>query len=135
MIIDSVLNTDEDGVLNETIKDLTSSYEGTVESIEVLRGTALVSVGDKVNVGDALIGAYMLGKTENVYPTYVVGKVTLLIKETFEYNFESVDDNIVKMAETTAKFHSTGEVVSVSSTVNNNNVKVEVIVRKIVNGS
>ena len=132
LVIDSVLNIDEQDILQENIKDVTSTRSGIVESVEVLRGTALVEKGDTVNVGDVLIGAYMIGKNEEVYPTYVVGKVSIITQETFEYDFDSVSEELIKIAESTAKFNASGEVVSAKTEVNGNTVKVVVDVRIII---
>ena len=62
-----------------------SSVEGKVTAINLLSGTAQVSVGDHVKVGDALINGYFL-KGEEKIETYALGEVEIEVEYTFIYH-------------------------------------------------
>ena len=135
LIVNSVLNVEGQGVLQQSIKDIVSDYSGVIDKIEVLRGTPLVNVGDSVSVGDKLVGAYVTSKEGEIFPTYVIASVVIITQEEFVFKFDSVSEELVKIAEMTAKFNCDGEVVGAKSIVIENTVKVIVSVKKIVDGS
>ena len=66
--------------------NIISSVNGKVTAINLLSGTALVSVGDKVKVGDVLIGGYFV-KDENKIQTYALGEIEILVD--FVYTYQS----------------------------------------------
>lgn len=112
LIINSVLSDKQPSVLNENTSSLVSEHNGVIESITVLRGTALVKVGDSVSKGTELVGAYLTGKEDKLYPTYVLARITIISTEArfIPYDGE-IDDNLLKSAEKVAEFESIGEVV------------------------
>lgn len=74
--------------------DLVSSVDGVVEEISVLRGTALVTLGQEVKKGDTLVGAYLTDKDGEVYKSFTVARVKILETLTFEYenaNFNNIE--------------------------------------------
>lgn len=79
-----VLSPEASGVVDTNRKELLSPADGIVESVTVLRGTALVSAGDAVKKGDALIGGYNEIK-DTVYETYVLGTVNILCVTEYTY--------------------------------------------------
>ncbi len=112
LIVDSVLSDKNPDVLGENSKDLVSGYKGIVESIKVLRGTALVNVGDSVEPNTILVGSYLLGKEDKTYPTYVLATVTIISTES---RFIKVDgeitEDLLKSAEKVAEFEQDSEVI------------------------
>ncbi len=134
VIINSVMQNGESEPLKKERKDLTSGVVGVVESISVLRGTPLVTVGEKVNKDTALIGAYVLGRDEKTFPTYVVGRVTVLEEKVRFYKIEYVDDDMVKTVEAIARFNESDEVASSEATVKEGGVEVKLTVRHIIIG-
>ena len=112
LIVDTVLSDKNPDILGENYGDLISGYDGIVESIKVLRGTALVNIGDSVKKDTVLVGGYLLGKDEKTYPTYVLATVTII---TSEQRFIKIDgeitDAILNSAEKVAEFEADGEVI------------------------
>lgn len=134
LIINSVMQNGESESLGQNVKDLVSEVKGVVESVNVLRGTPLVKEGDTVEIGTTLIGAYITGKEDKTYPTYIVGRVTVLEEKTKFYKTLYIDDETVNRIETILKFNENDEVVSVKSTVKEGGVEVVLTVRHIAQG-
>lgn len=82
--VNLVLSPEASGVVDTERKELVCPVDGVVESITVLRGTALVAAGDVVKKGDVLIGGYNEIK-DTVYETYVLGSVRVISSHTAEY--------------------------------------------------
>ena len=134
LIINSVMQKCELDTLNKNANDLVSEVKGVVESVNVLRGTPLVKKGDLIDIGTPLIGAYITGKEDKTYPTYIVGRITVLEEKLKFYKLEYINDDIIKTIETISKFNENDEVVSVKSTVKDGVVEVLLTVRHIVIG-
>ena len=99
-------------VLTENYADLVSGHKGVVESVKVLRGTALVSVGDSVDENTVLVGAYLLGKDDKTYPTYVLATVTIISSESRFIKVDGeVSNELLASAEKVAEFEVGGEVI------------------------
>jgi len=77
--------------------DLISPCDGVVESAVTLGGTLLKKSGEKVLVGEKLVGAYFVngeGENGSVTKTAVVAKVKLVCEKTFER--ESIQDGVAE---------------------------------------
>jgi hypothetical protein len=72
---------------------LKSTVSGVIESIKVYRGTALLTVGDKVNIGDTIVDGYVY-RNDKVCPINVVAKATILeeITKTYIFDKEGLED-------------------------------------------
>ena len=112
LIINTALSDKNDGVLSKNDSDIISNVKGVVESISVLRGTAIVKSGDIVNEGSLLVGAYITDKDGNTYPTYVVCRVVILEEKQKFFKSNNVDEAYIKNAIKTAEFLEDEEVVS-----------------------
>ena len=134
LIINSVMQKNEPESLGQNVKDVISEVKGVVESVSVLRGTPLVNKGDIIDIGTPLIGAYITGKEDKTYPTYVVGRITILEERTKFYKCLYIDDDTVKTIEPISKFNENDEVVTIKSTVKEGGVEITLIVRHIVVG-
>ena len=112
LIINSILSDKQPDILSENTESLVSEYYGVVESISILRGTALVKVGDTVEKGTELVGAYLTGKEDKTYPTYILARITIISTETRFIPYDNeITDNLLKSAEKVAEFESEGEVI------------------------
>ena len=112
LVVNTVLSDKDPDVLTENYADLVSGHKGVVESVKVLRGTALVSVGDSVDENTVLVGAYLLGKDDKTYPTYVLATVTIISSESRFIKVDGeVTDSLLSSAEKVAEFEVGGEVV------------------------
>lgn len=67
-------------------KNVVSPVDGKVVAINLLSGTALVSVGDSVKQGDVLIDGYFV-KDENKIETYALGEIEIMVD--FVYTYQS----------------------------------------------
>ncbi len=94
------LKTHNSNAVSGKSLELRASESGIVERVKVYRGTALVSVGDRVSQGDLLVEGYVDIK-ENRVQTGVLACVTLLKSQTFSYRLEGLekDDVAVMLAE------------------------------------
>ncbi len=63
---------------------IVSTVSGTIKAINLLSGTAIVSVGDEVKKGETLIEGYVL-KDEEKQLTYALGEVEIEAKYVFTY--------------------------------------------------
>ncbi len=134
VIINSIMQKGESEPLSKEQKDLISGVNGVVESISVLRGTSLVSVGYKVTKDTALIGAYILGRDEKIFPTYVVGRVTVLEEKVKFYKTQYIDDDTLKTVEAIARFSENDEVAFSEAVVKDGGIEVKLTVRHIIIG-
>ncbi len=130
LIVNSVLSNKNPDVLGETFGDLISGYEGVVESIKVLRGTALVSVGDLVTKDTVLVGGYLLGKDDVTYPTYVLATVTIISSESRFIKVDGeVTERLLSSAEKVAEFEADGEVISAKAEKTNGGIIINLKLR------
>ena len=129
VVIKTELSNTELKPLGKNVEDLTCQVDGVVESISVLRGTALVSVGDKVLKGTRLIGAYSIGKEEKTYPTYIVGRVTVIEEKVKFFKSDKFDENTLKTFVGVAKFLETNEVITYETKTDNKGVYVILKIR------
>lgn len=134
LVVDTALSTSEPEVLGKNACDLVSSCDGVIEEITVLRGTALVSAGQEVKKGDALVGAYILGKDDSVYNTFVIARVKILKKTEYFYKCNGASENNVSVAYALAEFNESGEIKYKSHEVVDGGVKVTLTVRITVYG-
>ncbi len=96
LVIDSAIATDKIDRLNGNVYFLTSDVFGTIEKINVYRGTALVKKGDYVKKGDLLVDGYMTIK-EQVVKINVLASLSIIAEEQFVYFSEA--DNEQEKAE------------------------------------
>jgi sporulation protein YqfD len=130
LIVDSVLSDKDPDVLGENYGDLVSGYDGIIESIKVLRGTALVSVGDSVTKDSVLVGAYLLGKEDKTYPTYVLATITIISEEQRFIKVDSeITDALLKSAEKVAEFEADGEVICAKAEKTNGGIIINLKLR------
>lgn len=109
--VNLVLSPEAEGVVDTGKKQLVSPVSGTVESVTVLRGTALVRAGDTVSAGDVLVAGYNEIK-DTVYETYVLASVNLLTEESYEYiGGEGEEDAALAFAAAQARYEIAGEEV------------------------
>ena len=134
LVIDTALSSSEPEVLGKNACDLISSCDGVVEEITVLRGTALVSTGQRVKQGDVLVGAYLLGKDDSVYDTFVIARVKILKKSEYFYKCNGASEKDVSIAYALAEFNSSGEIKDKSHEIVDGGVKVTLTVRVTVYG-
>ncbi len=74
-----------------------STCSGRVESIKVYRGTAVVSVGQTVSVGDLLVAGFVDIKEQRV-ETGVLASITIIETKSFSYRLEGVDKKEIALA-------------------------------------
>ncbi len=132
--INVISSSNNETVLNKNSIDLVSPVKGKIESISVLRGTALVSLGQDVLVGTPLIGAYMVGKEDKIFPTYIVGRITVLEEKVKFYKITNVEGDAIKTIEAIAKFNENDEVVSIKSNIKNDGVEIVLTIRHVIVG-
>lgn len=110
--------------VSEREKNLFSPIAGRVESVAVVRGTALVSEGDEVSKGQILIAGYALsGEGENAVrrEVYPVGRVSLLAEDTFVYRSEEKSESALEKAYAAALIGFEGEAVEQAADVSEEN--------------
>lgn len=132
--INVVSSENNDTLFNKNSTDLLCPVNGVVESVSVLRGTALVEKGQEVSVGTPLIGAYTIGKEDKIIPTYIVGRVTVLEKKVKFYKLSTVNEENIKTAEAILKFNENDEVVSISSRSVDGGIEVLITIRHVIVG-
>lgn len=81
---------------------LISNVKGIIEDIKVYRGTAVVSVGDRVEEGSILVDGYVIIKEQEVKVNVIA---SASIKVEFNYTYVSEKDNEEEMASLQAQFH------------------------------
>ena len=119
--------------LSKNTSDIKTEVSGIVEEVSVLRGTALVKEGDKVSVGDTLVGAYILGKEEDEkYKTFTVARVKVLETLTVEYSDRVINDREIELCYALSEFNvKSGEVVSKSHKIEGDKIVVTLVVRHV----
>ncbi|MBR6737317.1 MAG: sporulation protein YqfD [Clostridia bacterium] len=132
LVVNAELSTVPPTVIGENKNDLLSKYNGVIEEIAVLRGTALKQKGDLVLVGDVLVGSYQVGKNGDKYPTFVIARVKILVTEEYFYSLENPTEDDARAYVKIAEFTSGGEAVKTSYEIKNNGVKVTVTARYVV---
>lgn len=106
--VELVLAKEAAGVVDTEKKQLVTPVSGVVESITVLRGTALVRAGDAVAAGDVLAAGYNEIK-DTVYETYVLASASVLTEQVFEYvGGEGKEEAAVAFAEAAAPYEIVG---------------------------
>ena len=133
LVINAELVKDGESVTTPLTTDLTSDEDGVVESVKVLRGTALVKQGDIVTKGSVLIGAYLVSG-EETYPSSVLGVVTILTTEKYFFESKVFSNSIKQLSVKKAEFLTQNEVVSSVVTEQTNGYEVVLTVRKIYSG-
>ena len=134
LIIDCQLNSGYIEPFNKESGDIVSSYNGVIESIVVLRGTAVKRVGESVKKGEAIVKAYMTDLNGLEHPTFVVARISIIESNEFTFTLKEVDDNSVLLAKKTAEFNAQGEIVKSDTQINGNEITVTVFVRRILYG-
>ncbi len=134
LVINTYLSTSKEDPLNSNGKEIISNFNGVIESISVLRGTALKTVGETVSKGEVIVGAYITDKDGETYPSYVIARVAVITSETKTFTVNSVTEDAIKLAVKMAEFDVDGEVVSNKVTINENTINVTLTVRHILNG-
>lgn len=77
LYVSTVDNTDDTPVIDYSqSRDIVASSSGTVTAISVVQGTAVVSVGQYVSVGDVLISGVRTYSDGTTTPIYAIGTVT-----------------------------------------------------------
>ncbi len=84
LYVESSLADNKIGVLSGKAQELVSSVEGVVEQIKVYRGTALVEVGQTVEVGTMLVSGEVEIK-EQIVNVNVLAVATVIYQKTREY--------------------------------------------------
>ena len=82
--IELVLSENPPEIIDGNVDKLIALESGTVESVKVYRGTALVSSGDRVNAGDVLVDGLMTIKEQTVIVN-VIATVTVISEKEFLY--------------------------------------------------
>ncbi|MBO7149924.1 MAG: sporulation protein YqfD [Clostridia bacterium] len=104
LLVDLALATDNVDRLDGNVYSLTSAVNGTIEKINVYRGTALVKKGDYVNKGDLLVDGYMTIKEQTV-KINVLASLSIIAEEQLLYS--SKKDNEQEKAELLARANFT----------------------------
>ena len=129
LVIKAELGAYPPTVLDKQTENLVSLYDGVIEEIAVLRGTALKSVGDKVSKGDELVGAYVVKKDESIYQTFIIARVKILATEKYFHPCENPSIEDARSALVIAEFLSDGEVTKKSYEICEGGVEVTLTVR------
>ena len=110
LVIDSVLDSTPSVQPILAVSNVVCERDGVVESVKVLRGTALIKVGDSVKKGDTLIGAYTV-IDEKQYSALALGVVTILATETYNFETKIFSQAFLNASIQKAKFLTDGEAV------------------------
>lgn len=84
IIAEAYLAKDETKPIDLRKENLVSPTAGVVTGVNVLSGTPLVAVGDRVEKGTALIGGYYLSGEKKI-STYALGEIELECEFTYDY--------------------------------------------------
>ncbi len=84
LVVELALASTDNAKVDHTVTELRTDVYGEVTSLRVHRGTPLVSVGDKVNEGDLLVGGFTQTK-EGEIPINVLATVVVLAEYHHEY--------------------------------------------------
>ena len=135
LIINAELSSSPNKPLAKYDGDLTSSVDGVVEEISVLRGTALVAVGQEVKKGDVLVGAYLTDKDGEVYESFTVARVKILETVDFEYDGTTFSDREIELCYALSSFKlNGGEVADKSHKIIDGKIVITLTVRHILYG-
>lgn len=102
LVIEAVAVIGESIPLNERKQRITSPVGGVVRRISRYGGTAVVSVGDKVNVGDLLIDGFF-EKDGVRYETDAVGDVEIAVNAEFVYKADGEGREFANKAKVVAE--------------------------------
>lgn len=91
---------------------IVSPVDGVVRALNCLSGTAKVSVGDAVKVGDLLISGCFTNKNGEEFTTYALGEVCLVKTVVYEYQAAEHSELYRSRAVFLAKESAEGEVES-----------------------
>lgn len=80
----------EGGKILTGVRTLSCDCDGVVESIKVYRGTAVVTVGQSVGVGDALVEGYAT-VNETIVPLDVIASVSIITERKIFYESDRED--------------------------------------------
>ena len=134
LVINSVLSDKDPTVLGENSSDLISPYNGIIESLVVLRGTPLVKVGDVVSENTVIVGAYLKGKEDKTYPTYVIATATIIENKTRFIKIDGeITDSLILSAKKVAEFESDGEVIQTDAEKTLNGIIITIKIRHTIN--
>lgn len=134
LIVNSVLSDKDPDVLGENYYDLVSEYPGVVERIRVLRGTALVKAGDVIDKGTILVGAYLQGKDEKTYPTFVIATVYVISTESRFIKVDGeVTDDLLASSKKVAEFEADGEVLQAEALKTDGGIIINLKIRHTLN--
>lgn len=81
---------EEGGKILSGVKTLSCDCDGVIESVKVYRGTAVVTVGQKVSAGDTLIEGYAT-VNETIVPLDVIASVSVITEKKFFYESDRED--------------------------------------------
>ena len=133
LVVECVLSSSP-VTLGDSKESLKSNVKGTIEEISVLRGTALVNVGDEVKAGDELVGGYILLKNEEKAPTYVIARVKIISLEEYFYKCDYIDETQISIAYAIAEFSFDGEIYEISHQIESRGIRVFVKIKHTING-
>lgn len=96
----SVKSEGQNRVLSGNERRLTSTVTGIIESIKVYRGTPLLSVGDKVCVGDVIVDGFTV-RNEVVHEINVIASASILesVSKTYVLEKTGLSDIVVAFLE------------------------------------
>lgn len=125
----------------EPVKKLDTSIENVVAlndckiiEIKVYRGTKLKDEGDTVLKGEVIVGGYYVFK-EELFKTYVVGKVVVESSFTYRYDTEfAPTEEVISLAVAIAKNQLDKEVVKTDVSIDKNGVSVTLYYREMLIG-
>lgn len=84
-------------------KDLYATHSGVVESLTVLRGMAMVKVGEYVQKGQLLVAGKFIDSKEEVYETNAIARCSIL--QTFVSEHEAATKSAKEESKAIAKAH------------------------------
>ncbi len=134
LVVDTVLSSSEPSILGKNTSDLVAEFDGVIEDITVLRGTALVTKGQQVKAGDKLVGAYLLGKEGEEYKTFVLARVKILKNTEYFYRCDGKSEIDVSVAYALAEFNESGEIKEKRHEIVDGGIKVILTVRRTIYG-
>lgn len=93
-------------------RSLYSPAAGVVETLTVLRGTALVAEGDAVGTGQELVGGWFETEGGERRETFASARCSLLCTRVYEYAFAERSEESERRALAAARLSSGGEAVA-----------------------
>ncbi len=135
LVINAELSNSPNEPLAKHDGDLVSSVDGVIEEISVLRGTALVTLGQEVKKGDILVGAYLTDKDGEVYKSFTVARVKILETLTFEYQCANLSESAIELYYAISKFKvSELEIYEKSHEIIDDKIVITLVVRHVLYG-